>query len=327
MAKLILPTVQQMRLFEAVARHGSVTRAAEEVHLTQPSVSMQVKALEEKIGMSLTEQVGKTLHLTRAGQEVAQAGRDILDRLAEMETALEDLHGAVAGPLSVAVVSTAKYFLPQLLGRFKRRFPEVAPRLTITNRETVLARLAENRDDLYIMGLPPQEDAVVAEPFLENVIVFVARPDHPLAGRKAIPLARIAEENVIRREPGSGTRQAVEKLCRSVRVSLETHMEFDDSEAIKQGVISGLGIAYLSLHSLRLELAAGELAVLDVEGFPLRRRWYAAHRRGKRLSNAAQAFLDYLLVEGEQEVAKSNPSPAGASPREMGGLAGEAARG
>ena len=308
MKKIIPPTLQQMRLFEAVARHGSITRAAEEVHLTQPSVSMQVKTLEEKIGLPLTEQIGKTLHLTRAGEQVAAASRDVLVRLSEMQAALEDMQREVAGPLSVAVVSTAKYFLPQLLGEFKRHHPKVEPRLQITNRETVIERIGENADDLYIMGQPPQAEAVIADPFLENVIVFVARPDHPLVGRKNIPLARIAQENVIRREPGSGTRQAVEKLCQAADVELATHMEFDDNEAIKQGVISGLGVAYLSLHSLRLELAAEELVVLDVAGFPLRRRWYAVHRKGKRLTNAAQGFLDFLQQEGGRYRSENDPA-------------------
>ncbi|SFJ96537.1 LysR family transcriptional regulator [Celeribacter neptunius] len=309
MTKFIPPTFQQMRLFEAVARHGSITRAAEEVHLTQPSVSMQVKTLEEKIGLPLTEQIGKRLHLTRAGEEVAAASRDILARLGEMEVALEDMKHEVAGPLSIAVVSTAKYFLPQLLGDFKRRHPKVEPRLQITNRETVLDRLGANADDLYIMGQPPQGQPVQAEPFLENVITFVARPDHPLAGTKHIPLSRIAEENVIRREPGSGTRQAIEKLFQAAHVELIPHMEFDDADAIKQGVISGLGIAYLSLHALRLELAAGELVVLDVEGFPLRRRWYALHREGKRLSTAAQSFLDFLQQESGRTRSETEPGP------------------
>ena len=297
MQKIVPPTLQQMRLFEAVARHGSITRAAEEVHLTQPSVSMQVKTLEDKIGQPLTEQVGKALKLTRAGEEVARASREVLARLDELEVTLADMQRAVAGPLSVSVVSTAKYFLPQLVGQFKRRHPRVEPRLQITNRAQVLERIARDADDLYIMGRPPEGEAVEADPFLEHVIVFVAPPDHPLVGRKNIPLARRAAENVIRREQGSGTRAAVDGLCRAAGVSLATHLEFDDIEAIKQGVISGLGVAYLSLHSLRLELAAGELAVLDVEGFPLRRRWYAVHRRGKRLSNAAQGFLDFLQNE------------------------------
>ncbi len=297
MTKVIAPTLQQMRLFESVARHGSITRAAEEAHLSQPSVSMQVRSLEEKIGLPLTEQHGKALHLTYAGEVVAAASRDILGRLGEMQATIEDMHREVAGPLSIAVVSTAKYFLPQLLGDFKRRFPRVEPRLQIANRETLLERIAANADDLYIMGQTPEEEAVIAEPFLENVIVFAARPDHPLVGQANIPLARLAGEDIIHREPGSGTRQAVDKLCQASGVELATHMEFDDSEAIKQGVISGLGIAYLSLHALRLELAAGEIVVLDVEGFPLRRRWYAVHRRSKHLTNAAQGFLDFLKEE------------------------------
>ena len=297
------PTLQQMRLFAAVARHRSITRAAEEVHLTQPSVSMQVKRLEEKIGQKLTEQIGKQMHLTAAGEEVFAACTDILDRLDEMQTSLDDLRGEVSGTLNVCVVSTAKYFLPHLLGSFTRRFPRVEPRLQITNRETLLRRLSNNEDDLYITGQVPQEYSVRDHPFLENVIVAVAHPSNPLAKARNIPLTRLAEEDFIRREPGSGTRKAVQRLFDEQGVSLTHHMELDDNEAIKQGVISGLGVAFLSLHSLRLELAAGELVTLDVQQFPLRRRWYAVHRTGKHLSNAARAFLDYLLEEGEDEVA------------------------
>jgi len=299
MAKIIPPTIQQLRLFEAVARRGSITRAAEEVNLTQPTVSMQVKALEEKVGMALTEQVGKVLHLTHAGEEVAAAARDVLGRLADMEAALSDMQSEVAGPVSVAVVSTARYFLPQLLGRFKRAYPGIEPRLQITNRETILKRMEENRDDLYIMGQPPEEHAVIAEPFRENIIVPVAWPEHPLVGEAGVPLARIAQEKIIRRESGSGTRKAVDRTFRARGLSPETHMEFDDSEAIKQGVISGLGIAFLSMHAMRLELASGEIAVLDVEGFPLRRRWYVAHRAEKRLTGAARSFLEYLLQDND----------------------------
>ena len=300
MTDIITPTFQQLRLFEAVARTGSVTRAAEEVHLAQPSVSMQVKALEEKIGLPLTEKIGRELHLTRAGEEVAIASRDVLSRLADMRATLEDMHREVAGPLSVAAVSTAKYFLPQALGRFKHRYPRVEPRLQFTNRETVLARISENADDLYVTGRPPEGETVVAEPFMENLIVLAAPADHALASSGNTPLARVASENILGRERGSGTRLAVEEVFRAAGAEFTPHMEFDDSEALKQGVASGLGIAYLSLSSLRLELAAGEIAVLDVEGFPLHRQWYAAHRKGKRLTNAAQAFLDFLRDEGHQ---------------------------
>lgn len=303
MAKLIAPTLQQMRLLAAVAKEKSITRAAEAVNLTQPSVSMQIRSLEDKVGQKLTEQVGKQLHLTRAGQVVFDACTDVLARIDEMQTDLENLQGEVAGPLNVAVVSSAKYFLPQLLGSFTRRYPNVEPRLQITNRDKLLARLNANEDDIYVMGLIPEHYPVVRHRFLENVIAVVAHPDNPLVGEKNITLERLARERLLRREPGSGTRRAVQALFDSKGVEIRTHIELDDSEAIKQGVISGLGIAFLSLHSLRLELAAGELVVLDVEGFPFRRRWYAVHREGKHLSNAAQTFLDYLLQEGEEEVA------------------------
>ncbi|TYB82168.1 LysR family transcriptional regulator [Maritimibacter fusiformis] len=305
MPKYIAPTLQQLRLFEAVARHGSVTRAAEEVHLTQPSVSMQVRALEDKIGLPLTEQIGKTLHLTRAGKAVAEASRDILGRMAELEQALRDLEGEVAGPLSVAVVSSAKYVVPQLLGAFKRRFPKVEPHLEIANRQTVLARLATNSDDLCIMGQPPEGLSVVERPFLENVIVPVARADHPLTSETGIALARLAREPLIRREPGSGTRKAVQALFAEAGIEAGAHLELDDVEAIKQAVAAGLGVAFLSLHALRLELLAGEVAVLDVAGFPLHRQWYAVHREGKHLSNAARGFLDFLMAEGADEVANT----------------------
>jgi DNA-binding transcriptional LysR family regulator len=295
--------MQQMRLFAAVAEHRSITRAAQEVNLTQPSVSMQVKALEEKIGLPLTEQIGKKMHLTQAGEEVYETCRDILGRLAEMETALSDFQGEVAGPLKIAVVSSAKYSLPHLLGSFVRRYPKVTPHLEISNRATLLERLGRNQDDLYIMGMAPDELAVIREPFLENVIVPVARSDNPLAVQKGISLRDLTQEPIIGRESGSGTRKAVERVFAGAGAELNFNIVLDDAEAIKQGVIGGLGIAFLSLHSLRLELEGGALAVLDVEGFPLRRRWYAVRRQGKRLSKAATVFLNFLLEEGEDEVA------------------------
>ena len=296
-------TLQQLRLFAAVARYKSFTRAAENVHLTQPAVSIQVKRLEEKIGMPLLEQMGKTLHLTVAGEEVFDACKDVLQRLGELETALDDLRGEVAGPLNVTVVSSAKYFLPHLLGSFVRRYPKIEPRLKITNRANVLSSLAANESDLYVMGQPPEELPVIEYPFLENVLVVVARPDHPLAGEKAITLERVAEERFVGRETGSGTRKAVEQMFAEKNLKIVPYIEFASAEAIKQGVIGGLGIAVLSLHSLHFELDAGALVVLDVTGFPLRRRWYAAHRKGKRLSRAAQTFLSYLQEEGEDEIA------------------------
>lgn len=295
-------TLQQIRLFEAVARLKSYTRAAEEVHLTQPAVSIQVKRMEGHIGMPLFEQIGKRLHLTQVGEEVYTACHDVLDRLNDLEVSLDNLRGEVAGPVKLTVVSSAKYFLPYLLGSFVRRYPKVEPRLKVTNRARLLDRLNANEDDLYIMGQVPEELPVVEYPFLENVLVVVARPDHPLAARDAIPLKRLAKEPFVGREPGSGTRKAVEELFRAEGESVTPQIELSSSESIKHGVMAGLGIAVLSIHSLRLELAANKLVILDVKGFPLHRRWYAVHRKGKRLSHTAQAFLDYLRDEGEQEV-------------------------
>lgn len=300
---MIHATLQQLRLFAAVARHKSFTRAAEEVHLTQPAVSIQIKRLEDRIGLPLIEQMGKRLHLTVAGEAVYAACRDVLLRLGDMETALDDLRGEVSGPLTVTVVSSAKYFLPHLLGQFVRRYPKIEPRLRITNRAKLLSDINANEGDLFIMGQPPETLPVVEYPFLENVLVVVARPDHVLAGHGAISLKRIAQERFVGRESGSGTRKAVEDMFAEQGLSVTPYIELASAEAIKQGVIGGLGIAVLSLHSLRLELNAGELVVLDVEGFPLRRRWYAAHRKGKHLSRAAQTFLKYLQEEGEDEVA------------------------
>jgi DNA-binding transcriptional LysR family regulator len=296
-------TLQQLRLFAAVAEQKSVTRAAEKVHLTQPAVSIQIKRLEAKVGMPLIEHIGKELHLTVAGEEVFDAAKDVLERLSDLETSLNDLRGEVAGPLNIHVVSSGKYFLPHLMGSFVRRYPKVEPRLEITNRADLLSSLAKNQSDLYIMGQPPEGVPVVEYPFLENILVVVARPDHPLAGKKKIPLAKIAKERFVGRESGSGTRKAVEKLFNQKGLSIEAYIELDSAEGIKQGVIGGLGIGVLSKHSLRLELDAGELVVLNVAGFPLRRRWYVSHREGKRLSRAAQLFLQYLQEEGEEEVA------------------------
>ncbi len=295
-------TLQQLRLFEAVARLKHITRAAEEVHLTQPAVSIQIKKLEDTVGTALLELVGRRIHLTEAGQEVYAAARDILQRLGELELSLDELKDEVAGPINLVVVSSAKYFLPYLLGHFLERYPRVTPRLMVTNRAKLLARLAANEDHLYIMGQVPEGIPVVEYPFLENVLVVVVRPDHPLTGQDDIPLSDIAGQRLISREPGSGTRKAIEDLFRQNDLEISPYLELGGADEIKHAVMAGLGIAVLPLHSLGLELSANRLAVLKVQQFPLRRGWYAVHRKGKKLSKAAQLFLDYLQHEGEQQI-------------------------
>jgi DNA-binding transcriptional LysR family regulator len=304
---MIHATLQQLRLFEAVARHSSYTRAAEEVHLSQPAVSIQVKRLEENVGLALFEQVGKRITLTEAGRELYAASKDVLGRLAELDGAIDALRGEVAGTLRVTAVTSAKYFLPHLLGAFLRRYPEVEPKLKVANRASLLERIADNEDDLYVMGQVPANSDVQEFPFLENIIAVVASPDHPLANKRQVALKQLAGERFLVREPGSGNRKVLEEFFTEQGIVINPYMELGSAEAIKQGVMAGLGISALSLHNLRLEIAAGQIVVLKVEGFPLRRQWNVVHRKGKRLSPAALSFIEFLQSEGQQLVNEAMP--------------------
>ena len=291
-------TLRQLQILVAVARHGGYTRAAEALHLTQPTVSMQVKKLSEAIGMPLFEQSGKKLQLTPAGRKTLDASRDILNRLELLGGEISSLTGEVKGELRIAVVTTAKYFMPHLLGVFVQRYPDVEPRLMVTNREKVLERLEEAQDDLLIMGKVPKELDVQSTPFLDNDLVVIAPPGHRLAKKRAIPLKRLLEERILLREPGSGTRLAMDKLFREQGLELEPYMELGSIEAIKQAVMAGLGISVMSTHNLRLELDSGKICVLDVKGFPLRRHWFAVHASNRKLSLVAHTFLNFIRDEG-----------------------------
>lgn len=294
-------TLQQLRLFESVVRNHSFTRAAKEIHLTQPAVSIQLKRLEEQVGLPLLENVGKKIFPTAAGKSMFGAATDILNRVAELKGEVESLKGDITGPLHLSVVTTGKYFMPHLLGHFLHLHPGVVPLLNFTNRAQVVERLLNNEDDFVVMGrIPENESRLVSYPFLENILGFIAPPDHPLAKRKNLQLEDVIRERFIGREPGSGTRLAFERLLEQHNLEVEPYMELGSSEAIKQAVLGGLGIAVLSLHSLRVEQAAGKLVTLDVEDFPIKRRWYAVHLKGKKLSLAAQSFLDFILEEGHR---------------------------
>ncbi len=305
---MIHTTLQQLRLFEAVARHKSFTRAAEESNLSQPAVSIQVKRLEENVGLPLFEQTGKPISLTGAGQELYSASRDVLGRLAELDVAIDSLSSEVGGPLRVTSVTSAKYFLPHLLGAFLRRYPDVEPKLMVINRANLLERVvAGNDDDLYVMGHVPEDLDVVEYPFLENIISVIASPEHPLANRGKISLKRLTAERFLVRESGSGNRKVVEERFAKEGLAINPYMELGSAEAIKQGVMAGLGISSLSLHNLRLEIAAGQIVVLKVEGFPLRRRWNVVHRKEKSLSPAATSFIEFLQTEGQHLVNEAMP--------------------
>jgi DNA-binding transcriptional LysR family regulator len=295
-------TLQQLRLFEAVVRHRSYTRAAEELHLTQPAVHIQVKRLEESMGLPLIGQARKKLLLTRAGEEVYEAALAVTTRLHALADTLTDMKGKVAGPLKVAVVTSAKFFMPHFLGRFVQEYPEVQPQLTVTNRARVLERLANNLDDFVVLGQIPDNLDLVALPFLENPLVLAAHPEHPLARRKKIPIDRLASERFLFREPGSGTRGSAERLFAEHELQLRPYMELGSGEAIKQAIMANLGISIVPLGSLELELEAKRITILDVKGFPMRRMWHAAHLGGKRLGLTAATFLDFLVREGAKPV-------------------------
>lgn len=291
-------SLRQLQVFEAIARLGSFTRAADELALTQPTLSIQIRKLTEVVGLPLFEQIGKRVYLTNCGRILLQATRELFDTFSRLDMQLADLKGLKSGHLNLAVVTTAKYFAPRVLGEFCRRYPGVEVALKVTNRERLLGRMADNMDDLYIMGQPPESPEVVFEPFLLNPIVIVAPRSHPLVTEKEIPLKRIAREPFIMREPGSGTRMAIEQMFKEHGIGLKVRMELGSNEAIKQIVASGMGIAGLSQHALIWEAPMGEIALLDVHGFPLDWHWYVGYPAGKQLSVVAQAFHTFLQEEG-----------------------------
>lgn len=292
-------TLRQLKVFETVARNLSFTRAAEELHLTQPTVSMQLKQLTDIVGLPLLEQIGKRIHLTDAGLELFALCQRIFEDISRYEMLVSDMKGVKAGKLRLAVITTAKYFVPRLLGPFCERYPGIDVSLKVTNRERVLQRMAANEDDLYILGQLPEHMDVVVKPFLENPLVVLAPRNHALAGAHNISLKRLAEEPCLMREPGSGTRLATERLFEEHGLALKVRMELGSNEALKQAVAGGLGITVISAHTMALERAGDELVFLDVEGFPIRRHWYVAHPREKQPSVVALAFLDFLAQESK----------------------------
>jgi len=298
-------TLRQMQIFEAVVRLRGYTRAANELHLSQPTVSMQVKKLTETIGYPLLEKVGSHLHTTAVGDEVYNTSKNILSSMASLSNSAAELEGVVKGPLRLAVITTAKYFMPHLLGAFISQYPEVQPVLKVTNRSRVLERLKSNEDDLLIMGQVPDELSVEAHPFIDNELVVVSNPQHPLVKCKNISLEDLSKERFLVRESGSGTRLAIDRLFDEQDLKVQPYMELGSSEAIKQAVMAGLGISVLSRHNLRLELAGEHIAILDVKGFPLFYRWYAVHLKNKKLSLVSRTFLHFLLQQGKDMLQKT----------------------
>jgi DNA-binding transcriptional LysR family regulator len=258
---------------------------------------MQIKQLEENIGVPLFEQMGKKIFLTEAGRELFHYSRNITQQLAEMEAVFDEMKGLDHGKLTISVVNTANYFTPQLLARFCQRYPNINVILQVANRDAVLKQLADNSTDLAILGQPPAGLDISAEPFLDNPLVVISAPDHPLAKLKRVKFARLAQETFLSREQGSGTRSAMERVFAQHQIQPRISMEMETNEAIKQAVRAGMGLGILSLHSIELELETKRLALLNVEHFPLLRYWFVAYRQNKRLSGSALAFKQFLLNE------------------------------
>jgi DNA-binding transcriptional LysR family regulator len=289
------PTLHQLAVFASVAKTRSITRAAKLLHMTQPGVSIQIKQLEERYGMTLIEVIGKQIHLTAAGQELYQASQDIATRLEAVDISFSQMRGHLKGELRIAIVSTAKYFIPHWLGEFHRQYPDIAISLKVTNRETVLERLNQNQDDLVILSQIPKKLPLISEAILEDLLVIPAPPTHPFAKRKQIPLNDLGSQPFIVRESGSGTRMVMEKIFSQHQIQPKIVMELGSTEAIKQAVMAGIGLSLLSKMSIEQELKLKRLVILDIKKFPLKHPWYAVHLKGKKLSPIASNFLQFIL--------------------------------
>ncbi|MFO1269282.1 MAG: LysR family transcriptional regulator [Rubrivivax sp.] len=302
-------TFRQLQVFEAVARLASHSRAAEELHLTQPAVSTQIRKLEGHAGLPLFEQLGKKIYLTAAGTELLHHCRLIVQQFEQAEEAMTHFQGVAGGRLNVAVISAGDYFLPRLLVEFARRHEGVKINLSVHNRGDLLEHLADNRTDLAVMVRPPEDADALAEPFAPHPYLIVAPRGHALARERDIPLARLVREPFIVREHGSDTRIAMADALGRQHGNVNVVLEVRSTETIKQAVIAGMGVAFLSAHTVSRELADGSLVALDIQGFPRLLSWYLVMRRNKRLPPVAQAFREFLLREGAGLLSRVLPLP------------------
>jgi len=295
----------QLRLFEASARLGSFTRAAQELHLSQPAASLQIKKLSETLGVALFEQVGKRIYLTEAGHRVLAGCQQILRTLDDLDQGLAALRTLSAGRLRLAVSTTGMCFAPRLLGAFMAEYPQVQASVQAHNRSTLVERLQRNEDDLYLFAARPDLDDVVLQELLPNPLVVLARDDHPLAQARAIPFERLAEEPFLLREEGSGTRRAALRLFHQHGLEPRVRLELSTNEAIKEAILAGMGVAILSRHTFGLDPESSRYRCLDVQGFPIENHWYFAYPQGKQLSPAVHAFLDLARRQARELMLES----------------------
>lgn len=299
-------TFRQLKVFEVVARHLNFTKAAKELHLSQPAVSMQIKQLEEQTDNPLLEKMGNKLYLTEVGHEMYSYARSTMQQLLDLEETITQMKTLQQGHLKLAVASTANHFVIRLLARFSKVHPKISISLDVTNRSSLLELLDRNECDLVIMGRPPDDCNLTALPFLENPLVVVSRPDHYLAGKSQVSLQELAKEQFVIREQGSGTRSAVERFFKDHELEFKTKMDMSNNRAIKHAAEEGLGLAIVSVHTLELEQKAKTLKIINVDGFPIYRHWYVVQREGKRLSPIATVFKDYIMQEADKVIQDFN---------------------
>jgi DNA-binding transcriptional LysR family regulator len=291
-------TLRQLEVFESVARNSSFTQAARELHLSQPAVSAQVHQLEEYAGVALFEQLGRTVHLTQAGVTMLEHSREIIQRFRAVTESMQEAKGVAGGTLIVSAITAGDSFFPHLLAAFVREHAGVRIDLRVVNRGELLKQVSENTTDLGIMGRMPEDAELVSEPFARHPFFIIARPDHPLAGKRGIALAKLVDEPFVEREEASDTWRTMEKVLGALTLKARIRMRLGSNETVKQAVMAGLGIAFLSAHAVALELEVGRLVALDVRGFPHTENWHVVHHRGKRLPPVARAFKEFLLTDG-----------------------------
>jgi len=291
-------TLKQLQTFMEVARQRSVSKAAERLFVTQPAVSMQIRQLEEAFGVPLFEPVGRNIGLTQAGEAFLTHAQAAMGQLKDLEALMADHVGLKKGRFDLAVVSTAKYFIPMLLVRFAKLYPGIEVQLMIDNRENVLGLMSRNEADLVVMGRAPAHLDCEATAFATNPLAILAAPEHVLVRRKNLPFSALGEHHFMVREEGSGTRAAMQRLFTEHQTPLNVVMEMPSNETIKQAVMAGMGLSFLSLRTVRHELASGHIALVDIEGLPQMGNWYVTHLSSKKLSPAAKAFKAFLIEQG-----------------------------
>lgn len=286
-------TFRQLEILLAVYQTGSITGASKQLFLTQPTVSMQLKKLTDAVGAPIYDLIGRKLIFTQAGLEVVSSAREVLSGIERLEMKLADMQGMKAGTLRLAVVTTAKYFIPHLLGDFLKHYPDIDVDFKVGNRQQIIDRLATGEDDFYVFSHPPKNWNLHLHEFLPNPLIAIAQQDHPLADKKNIPLDEFADQPFLIRETGSGTRYSVERHFAQLEVEPNVRMTIESNEAIKHSVMSGLGVSILSSHTLAFGGSSG-LAKLDVQQLPIMTKWYLANLKAKKLSVAASTFLEYV---------------------------------